>query len=65
MAKRLGLSEDIRLACQLQVTEDTQVRRLVLDETDLILTCRWHQSTFDIQTGEIREWVPALQENGV
>jgi class 3 adenylate cyclase/nitrite reductase/ring-hydroxylating ferredoxin subunit len=28
------------------------------------LVCRWHNSCFDLQTGEIREWVPRL-ENGM
>lgn len=28
------------------------------------LICRWHDSCFDLQTGEIREWAPRL-ENGM
>ena len=28
------------------------------------LICRWHNSCFDLQTGEIREWTPSL-ENGM
>lgn len=28
------------------------------------LVCRWHNSCFDLQTGEIREWAPRL-ENGM
>ena len=26
--------------------------------------CRWHQSCFDLQTGEIRDWVPTLNDDG-
>ena len=32
---------------------------------DLGLVCRWHQSCFDLQTGEIRTWCADLDENGV
>ncbi len=28
------------------------------------VVCRWHQSRFDLQTGEIRIWCPVLNENG-
>ena len=28
------------------------------------LICRWHQSCFDLQTGEIRDWAPVLNEDG-
>jgi nitrite reductase/ring-hydroxylating ferredoxin subunit len=28
------------------------------------VVCRWHQSCFDLQTGEIREWAVKLQEDG-
>jgi class 3 adenylate cyclase/nitrite reductase/ring-hydroxylating ferredoxin subunit len=28
------------------------------------VVCRWHCSCFDLQTGEVREWVPRLQEDG-
>lgn len=31
---------------------------------DLGLVCRWHQSCFDLHTGEIREWAASLQEDG-
>jgi class 3 adenylate cyclase/nitrite reductase/ring-hydroxylating ferredoxin subunit len=31
---------------------------------DLGVVCRWHQSCFDLQTGEIREWAVKLQEDG-
>ena len=26
--------------------------------------CRWHESQFDLQTGEVREWCPLLQPDG-
>lgn len=29
------------------------------------LICRWHNSCFDLQTGDIREWVPRLNEEGI
>lgn len=32
---------------------------------DLGLVCRWHQSCFDLQTGEIRTWCQNLDENGI
>lgn len=28
------------------------------------VVCRWHCSCFDLQTGEVRDWVPRLQEDG-
>jgi len=28
------------------------------------VVCRWHESCFDLQTGEVRDWVPLLQEDG-
>ena len=31
---------------------------------DLGLVCRWHQSCFDLHTGEVREWATTLQEDG-
>jgi class 3 adenylate cyclase/nitrite reductase/ring-hydroxylating ferredoxin subunit len=31
---------------------------------DLGLVCRWHQSCFDLQTGEARVWAPSLQADG-
>lgn len=38
MAERLGLTDEVRLACQLRPEGDLRVRRLVLDETDLVMT---------------------------
>jgi class 3 adenylate cyclase/nitrite reductase/ring-hydroxylating ferredoxin subunit len=32
--------------------------------TDRGLVCRWHNSCFDLQTGEVREWCPKLQADG-
>ena len=31
---------------------------------DLGLVCRFHESCFDLQTGEARTWAPALQGDG-
>jgi len=31
---------------------------------DLGLVCRWHQSCFDLQTGDIREWAATLKADG-
>ena len=31
---------------------------------DLGIICRWHQSCFDLQTGEIRSWCEALNADG-
>ena len=28
------------------------------------MVCRWHDSCFDLQTGEVREWATRLQEDG-
>ena len=38
MAERLGLADEVRLACQLKPKGALCVRRLVLDETDLLIT---------------------------
>jgi adenylate cyclase len=38
LADRLHFSSDIRLACQTTITNDVEVRRLVLDDEDLELT---------------------------
>lgn len=37
LAERLGFDTEVRLACQLQVSGDVTVRRLVLDDEDLAL----------------------------
>lgn len=31
---------------------------------DLGIVCRWHNSCYDLQTGEIRDWCPLLNEDG-
>lgn len=31
---------------------------------DLGLVCRWHETCFDLQTGEPRNWAPTLQADG-
>ena len=38
MADRLRLADEIRLACQLKPDGELRIRRLVLDETDLMMT---------------------------
>ena len=37
MAERLGLTDEVRLACQLKPEGNLRIRRLVLDETDLMM----------------------------
>lgn len=37
MADRLGLADEVRLACQLKPEGDLRIRRLVLDEADLMM----------------------------
>ena len=37
MAERLGFASEVRLACQLRPEGELRVRRLVLDETDLMI----------------------------
>jgi ferredoxin len=44
LTSRLGLTDDIRLACQLRPTGDITFRRLVLDETDLLIANQLHRS---------------------
>jgi nitrite reductase/ring-hydroxylating ferredoxin subunit len=31
---------------------------------DCTIVCRWHESRFDLRTGEILEWCPALHADG-
>ena len=45
MADRLGLADEVRLACQLRPEGDLRVRRLVLDETDLVMSSQLDRST--------------------
>jgi len=32
--------------------------------TDRGLVCRWHNSCFDFQTGEVMDWATQLQDDG-
>ena len=50
---RLGLTDDIRLACQLRPTGDITFRRLVLDETDLRIANQLHRSVAS-KSGEVK-----------
>jgi class 3 adenylate cyclase/nitrite reductase/ring-hydroxylating ferredoxin subunit len=45
LADRLGLSDEVRLACQLRPEVELRVRRLVLDETDLVMSSQLDRST--------------------
>ncbi len=54
MAQRLGLAADVRLACQLRPEADLRVRRLVLDETDLMMTSQLDRSVAT-RTGEAKK----------
>jgi class 3 adenylate cyclase/nitrite reductase/ring-hydroxylating ferredoxin subunit len=44
LADQLGLSDEVRLACQLRPTGELRVRRLVLDETDLVISSQLDRS---------------------
>ena len=52
MADRLGLADEVRLACQLRPRCELRVRRLVLDETDLMMASQLDRSV-PTRTGEI------------
>lgn len=52
MAARLGFDEHVRLACQLKPSGPITVRRLVLDETDLII-CSQLDREVASRTGEV------------
>ncbi|MDH3666725.1 MAG: 2Fe-2S iron-sulfur cluster-binding protein [Paracoccaceae bacterium] len=54
MAQRLGLSEEVRLACQLRPQAELCVRRLVLDETDLMMASQLERAA-TTRAGETRE----------
>ncbi len=41
-----------------EIPRDSQVT------DDLGLVCRWHETCFDLQTGEARNWAPRLQADG-
>lgn len=51
MADRLGLTDDVRLACQLRPQGPISIRRLVLDETDLMM-CSQLDRAVATRTGE-------------
>jgi class 3 adenylate cyclase/nitrite reductase/ring-hydroxylating ferredoxin subunit len=51
MANRLGLAGEVRLACQLRPKGELRIRRLVLDETDMMLTSQLGGSAF-MRSGE-------------
>lgn len=53
MAGRLGFSDKVRLACQLRSQGELTVRRLVLDETDLIM-CSQLDRAVATRTGEAK-----------
>ena len=53
MAERLGLADEVRLACQLRPEGDLCVRRLVLDETDLMM-CSQLDRAVATRTGEAK-----------
>ena len=53
LAKRLGLAEEVRLACQLRPEDTLRIRRLVLDETDLMM-CSQLDRAVAARTGEAK-----------
>ncbi|MFQ5567621.1 MAG: adenylate/guanylate cyclase domain-containing protein, partial [Paracoccaceae bacterium] len=53
MADRLGLADEVRLACQLRPDSGLRVRRLVLDETDLMMASQLDRAV-TTRTGEAR-----------
>ena len=54
LAERLGLGDEVRLACQLRPCGDLRVRRLVIDETDLMMSSQLDRSAAT-RVGEVRE----------
>jgi len=53
MADRLGLTDEVRLACQLRPEGMLRVRRLVLDDTDLMMASQLDRSAAT-RAGEIK-----------
>ena len=53
MAERLGFADEVRLACQLRPKGELCVRRLVLDETDLMM-CSQLDRAVATRTGEAK-----------
>jgi class 3 adenylate cyclase/nitrite reductase/ring-hydroxylating ferredoxin subunit len=54
MAARLGLGDEVRLACQLSPRGDLRLRRLVLDEIDLVMSSQLERSAAT-RVGEVRD----------
>jgi class 3 adenylate cyclase/nitrite reductase/ring-hydroxylating ferredoxin subunit len=54
LAARLGLGDEVRLACQLRPCGDVRVRRLVIDETDLMMSIQLERPA-PTRVGEVRE----------
>ena len=54
MAERLGLGDEVRLACQLRPDAPLRIRRLVLDETDLMMSSQLDRAV-TTRTGEARD----------
>jgi len=54
MAQRLGLADEVRLACQLRPDCELRVRRLVLDDTDLMMASQLDRSAAT-RTGETKD----------
>lgn len=71
MASMLSFPDDIRLACQTEIRGDVTVRRLVLDEQDMMLTSRIHGQAGNGQVGretfiavlfaDIRDFTPLAE----
>jgi adenylate cyclase len=71
MASMLSFPDDIRLACQTEIHDAVTVRRLVLDEQDLVLTSRIHGLPGNGQVGremfiavlfaDIRDFTPLAE----
>jgi class 3 adenylate cyclase/nitrite reductase/ring-hydroxylating ferredoxin subunit len=54
MADRLGLAQEVRLACQLKPQGRLRIRRLVIDETDLMM-CSQLDRTVAARAGEAKK----------
>ena len=56
LAGKLQLADEVRLACQLKPAGDIRLRRLVLDDTDLVMSNQLNRSA-EIQSGQARDVV--------
>lgn len=54
LAERLGFTSEVRLACQLKPEGELRVRRLVLDETDLMI-CSQLDRAAATRVGEVKD----------